>query len=339
MDNTVFTSYAVEDRSYLSFVKREIHNLVKLAGFSPMRTGEVDIIVSELASNLIKHAGSGELIYRVTGENEDKAFEIFSMDKGPGIQDVPRMMKDGNSSSNTLGQGLGALNRLSDVFQIYSMCGWGTIAYSKAYMLPKPSLIQVKNQLNIKAVQLCYPGEKVCGDGYFVKKLAAETHIFVGDGLGHGKNAYEAVQCAIEAFIECDLLQPVEVLRYMHNKVKRTRGLVGTVAMFNHEKKQWRICGVGNITTRLYQGITFRNCMPYNGIIGHSIPNTMSDSLIDEEKNHCIVMYSDGIRNRVDITKYHSVLKYDPAVIASLIVKDYSRHNDDTTVLVGKINQ
>ena len=40
------------------------------------------------------------------------------------------MMKDGSSSTNTLGHGLGAINRLSDFFQIYSMRDWGTVSYS-----------------------------------------------------------------------------------------------------------------------------------------------------------------------------------------------------------------
>ena len=125
MDNTLYSTYSVEDRSYLAFIKREIHNLVVHAGFSSMRAGEVDIIVSELTSNLIKHAGSGELTYRLFKENDKLAFELFCIDKGPGTNDINKAMKDGISSTNTLGQGLGSISRLSDLFQIYSRKDWG----------------------------------------------------------------------------------------------------------------------------------------------------------------------------------------------------------------------
>src|SRR5690349_22606159 len=127
MDNSPFITYRVEDRTYLAFVKREIHNLLVANGFPPGRTGEADIIVSELTSNLTKHADSGELLYKVTNEDENKLFEIYCIDNGPGMNDVKMMMRDGASSTNTLGQGLGSINRLSTLFQVYSMKDWGTV--------------------------------------------------------------------------------------------------------------------------------------------------------------------------------------------------------------------
>jgi anti-sigma regulatory factor (Ser/Thr protein kinase) len=340
MDNAAFSTYKIDDRSYISFVKREIHNLLTQAGFTTRRTGEIDIIVSELTSNLIKHADTGELVYRLSSEEGNKAFEIFCIDNGPGSSDITKMMKDGASTSNTLGHGLGAIGRLSDVFQIYSLNGWGTVAYSKSFMLPvKPSVLKRKTGIDIKALIVCYPGEKLCGDGYFVKKAENQTGIFLGDGLGHGPHANDAVQQAIEAFKTCEEADdPVEILRFINEKVKKTRGLVGTVAIFGHKTKVVRICGVGNITTTLCHGLETKNCMSYNGIIGLRIPNSMNYTEVDVEKYQCIIMYSDGIKSRLDLSKYPALLKYDPSIIASAIFKDNARRNDDTTVLVGKLN-
>ena len=173
--------------------------------------------------------------------------------------------------------------------------------------------------VDLKALQVCIPGEKVCGDGYFVKETKTETRIFLGDGLGHGPNAHTAVSKAIEAFQECKESSPVEILRYIHQQVKKTRGLVGTVAIMNHAKKQWKIAGIGNITTKIYQGIESKNYMAYNGIIGLNIPNTMKDYEADVEKFQHILMYSDGIKSRWDIMQYPALFKYDPATIAGVI--------------------
>lgn len=337
MDNVVFSTYKVDDRSYISFIKREIHNLVTQAGFSSQRAGEVDIIVSELTSNLDKYAGSGELLYRLCEEGVNTAFEIFCIDGGPGIGDIAKMMQDGASSSNTLGHGLGAMNRLSDVFQVYSMEGWGTIAYSKTY---KESVRPYqKVDLDVMGLQVCFPGEKVCGDGYKVKKNGNLTQLFLGDGLGHGPNAHEAVQQAIEAFETCpESDNPCEILRFIHLKVRKTRGLVGTVAILDKAKKQWNICGVGNISTKLCHGMSSKNYMSNNGILGMNIPHTMHNYTVDADANQFIIMYSDGIKTRWEISRYQSIFKYDPAVISAAIFKDNTRRNDDTTVLVGKLN-
>lgn len=340
MDNNPHVSYQIEDRSYVSFVKREIHNLLLKNGFSEGRTGETDIVVSELTSNLIKHAQSGEVLYKISEEADgNKSFEVISLDNGPGTDDIQRMMRDGASTTNTLGNGLGAIQRLSNFFQIYSVANGGTVAVSKTLLNELPEL-QKREQpkMLIKALQVCYPGETLCGDGYDVVETDYETRIFLGDGLGHGPNAHEAVQEAIKAFRECRLSASSEVLRFIHQRVKKTRGLVATVAILNHKTKRWNICGVGNISTRLHQGIQYKNYMSHNGIVGLNIPGTMNDYSFEAEQFQTIVMCSDGIRTRWEISRYPGILKHDPSVIASMIFKDHARRNDDMTVLVGKVN-
>lgn len=341
MDNNFFYAYRIEDRSYLSFVKREIHSLISKAGFSTMRAGEVDIVVSELLTNLIKHAGSGEIFYRLTEESNNKrAFEVYCIDNGPGNNNITKMMRDGASSSNTLGHGLGAIDRLSNFFQIYSAVGWGTIAYAR--ILPDEAQKKIssppKNEIHIDALQVCYPGENVCGDGYFSRKINDETQLFLGDGLGHGANANEAVQTAIEAFKACTETEPVEILRFMHQRVKRTRGLVGTVASYNHTKKEWKVCGVGNITVRFYEGLVSKKVMSHNGIIGLNIPTFMNSHVLSNADYQYIVMFSDGIKNHWDLNQFPGILKYAAPIMAAAIFKDNARKTDDMTLLIGKVN-
>ena len=83
MDNFLFANYQIDDRSYLSFIKREIHNTLIAASFLPARIGEIDIVVSELTSNIIKHATAGELLYRMGVDDGNKFIEIMTLDNGP----------------------------------------------------------------------------------------------------------------------------------------------------------------------------------------------------------------------------------------------------------------
>jgi len=330
-----FSSYKVDDRSFVAFIKREIHNLAINSGFSVHRAGEVDIVVSELTSNLIKHAEGGELLYRIYEEDDVKDIQIYCIDHGIGIENTQRIMNDGYSSTNTLGQGLGAIKRLSDEFLIFSIKKWGTVQYvsisNKAEKLP------LRKNLNYAALQVCLPGELVCGDGYYVKLITGGFQIFVGDGLGHGPNAHHAVQEAMKVFRICREKDPTEIIRDIHNSVRKTRGLVATIATVDYKTATWTICGVGNISTRIFTGVDSKTYTPYNGIIGHNIPRTLNNTVVPYEKHQMIVMHSDGLRTRWNLSDMQSILKHEPQMIAAALYKDQMRGTDDATIFVGKI--
>ncbi len=336
MGKNTFTSHRIEDRSYVAFVKREIHEKLILENFKTSKIAEIDILVAELTSNLIKHVGSGELLYRLSWQEERHVFEIFCLDKGVGMN-VPQMMRDGISTTKTLGQGLGAIQRLSDFSQVYSIPGWGTVVYARVLSVSDPIYRPGKVFFEEAVIEVPKLGEIACGDGYSIKKSAEETHIFLGDGLGHGIYAQEAVQAAIRSFQQCTDVQPADILRCIHNDVKKTRGLVGTVARLQHTKKSWQICGVGNIHTRVYEGLSSKIFMSYNGIIGLNLPNTLHNHPMEVQQNQFLMMASDGLSTRWDLNRYPTIFKSNTAIIAAALYKDFCRGHDDATILVGKV--
>jgi len=336
MDNT-FSSYKIDDRSLIAFIKREIHNLALQLGFTPHRAAETDIIIAELTSNLIKYADGGELLYKsrqVEGRNE---IEIYCIDNGRGIDNVVKIMNDGYSTSNTLGEGLGAIKRLSNDFQIYSMRDWGTVQYVKICEKSDISAAVPIPGFNFSVLNVNYPGEKVCGDGYYIKYTSKGFMIFLGDGLGHGANAHEAVQLAIKAFRRSVESEPSNILREIHDAVKKSRGLVATIASVDYKSQTWNICGIGNINTRIYMGLENKTYTPYNGIIGHNIPRTLKDTTVPYLKHQIMIMHSDGLKTRWNLNDLTSVIKQPPGLIASSLYKDNIRGTDDATILVGKI--
>ncbi|MEO7975539.1 SpoIIE family protein phosphatase [Flavobacterium sp.] len=336
MDNT-FSSYKIDDRSLIAFIKREIHNLALHIGFTPHRAAETDIIVAELTSNLIKYANGGELLYRANLEDEHNVIEMYCLDKGVGFENLSKIMNDGYSSSNTLGHGLGSIKRLSNDFQIYSMKNWGCVQYIKIYEKADFVLPALQSGLNYSAIAVNYPGETTCGDGYHIKISKRGFQIFFGDGLGHGENANEAVQLAIKAFKQSIEVEPSEIIRDIHTKVKKSRGLVATIAVVDFNSEVWKICGVGNISTRIYDGMENKTYTPYNGIIGHNIPRTLNATTVPYKKHQIIVMHSDGLRTRWNLNDMTSIFKQHPGIIASALYKENLRGTDDASILVGKI--
>jgi anti-sigma regulatory factor (Ser/Thr protein kinase) len=334
----IFTRHQIDDRSYVSFVKREIHVEVSKLTFTDRQAGEIDIIVAEVCSNLIKYAGSGSVLYRTTVNDDDSTFEILCIDNGSGMADPTKMMKDGYSSSNTLGHGLGTMERLSSVFQLYSIPDWGTVVYSMVTTAKHSYEKKKAFDIETRSLVVPKPREVVCGDGSIVVTTDNDVRIFLGDGLGHGEHAKEAIDKARTFFLECGDCDPVSVLRGMHEHVRKTRGLVGTVAVFDKSQNAWRLCGIGNIATRIQTGIEYKNYMSYNGTIGLNIPNSLKETVIPAEKNQHLILTSDGIRSRWELAKYPSMYKYDPLVLAASIYKDFCRHTDDASILIAKVS-
>jgi anti-sigma regulatory factor (Ser/Thr protein kinase) len=337
MVNLTHLAFKAEDRSYFAILKKDIHALAVQGNFSEGKVGEIDIIVSEMVSNLVKHANGGKLLVRLFEEEHLQGIELISMDDGPGMTDVTRMVKDGVSTKNTLGHGLGAMKRLSDVFQVYSQKDWGTIILARVYNEPRPHF-RKPSQTEIGSVILPKPGETACGDGFFSIVTRDEVRLFLGDGLGHGPDAQHAVMKAGEAFMACNESDPVQIIRTLNLAAKKTRGLVGTVAIFDKSAKKWRICGVGNISTRIYSPAGSKNYMSYNGIIGLNVSNNLNVQEVNYEKGQYIILCSDGIKSKWDVLKYPMLLRYDLSVMAAIILKDYARLTDDMSAVACKIN-
>lgn len=326
--------FNVADRSYFSLLKKEIHAIALSAGFTGNKVGEIDIIVAEIVTNLVKHAAGGKLLVKLVTQEGIPGIELVSIDNGPGMADLNRMLVDGMSTKNSLGQGLGAIKRMSDTFQVFTQKGWGTVMLVRIF---REDLPYRKKPNEIRSLVVPKPGEQHCGDGFFCSVTAQHIRLFLGDGLGHGEAASQAVAKAIETFSTCEEQTASGIIRQIHEDVRKTRGLVGTAAIYSFNDKTWHICGVGNIMTRSIAGIDTRNFMPYNGIIGHNIPRTMQDTAV-LNTGQTLVMCSDGIKTKWDHNKYPTLFKYDLSILAAVLFKDFARFTDDMSVAVIKIN-
>lgn len=98
----------------------------RAVGFKETPSRMISTAVSELARNILKYAGSGELHLRRVVTERGRGIEIEAVDHGPGIPDVDLAMGDHFSSSGTLGLGLPGVRRMMDEFLLDSKPGQGT---------------------------------------------------------------------------------------------------------------------------------------------------------------------------------------------------------------------
>jgi serine/threonine-protein kinase RsbT len=98
----------------------------RAAGFDETPSRMIATAVSELARNILKYAGTGEIRLRRVEGKGGRGIEIEAVDRGPGIADPEAAMRDHFSSSGTLGLGLPGVQRMMDEFSLDSTPGKGT---------------------------------------------------------------------------------------------------------------------------------------------------------------------------------------------------------------------
>jgi serine/threonine-protein kinase RsbT len=101
--------------------------MATVLGFSLGDATLIATAISELARNIISYAGEGMIAMNVIYDSRRQGLLIVASDEGPGISDIPRALRDGFSTSGSLGIGLPGVRRLMDDFDIASEPGHGTI--------------------------------------------------------------------------------------------------------------------------------------------------------------------------------------------------------------------
>ena len=102
-------------------------------GFS---TGDATLIataISELARNIVSYARKGQITLKMVNGLNRQGISVIATDDGPGIPDVRQALRDGFSTSGSLGLGLPGVRRLMDEFEINSQPGQGTIVAVKKW--------------------------------------------------------------------------------------------------------------------------------------------------------------------------------------------------------------
>jgi hypothetical protein len=285
-----------------------------------------------MATNLVKHAGRGHIIAQRIGQNGTFGIRVMSVDKGPGIADISKALSDGHSTAGTMGNGLGAVKRLSDSFEVYSVPGSGTVIDAEFW--PKNHM-PAAGPLDIAVISEPVRGEEECGDGWGVRAMPGSTLLMVVDGLGHGVMAAEAAREAERILAESNKDSLSEILQDTHDALKKTRGAAYAIARIDRGKGLLSYTGVGNISASLVTPDASRSMASHNGTVGAYMSRAQEFNY-PWNPNAVFVMHSDGLSTRWSLDQYPGIWSKNPSMIAALLHRDFDRGRDDVTVLVAK---
>jgi serine phosphatase RsbU (regulator of sigma subunit) len=159
--------------------------------------------------------------------------------------------------------------------------------------------------------------------------------VLIVDGLGHGFGAAEAAQEAVATFKQRMSLSPGEILSYINDALRKTRGAVAAIAEIRPSENRLVYAGVGNISGVVLTGETSRSLVSHNGTLGISTPKIQEFSSA-WPADAVLVLHSDGIHTKWDLFQYPGLLARHPAVIAGALLRDFRRQRDDASVVVVK---
>jgi anti-sigma regulatory factor (Ser/Thr protein kinase) len=325
----------VDEQTQIGGARRAAVALAPAQHLASDTIGRLAIIATEAATNIVRHAGRGYVVMRAFARPDGVGVELLALDKGPGIPDVARAMRDGYSTIGTAGQGLGGIERLADVFDIHSQRGMGTALLARvgdgATRATRKSAASAADDLGVVCIPL--HGEIECGDAWHVNIGRNHITVLVVDGLGHGPDAAAAAAAAVTTFSKSTGATPEATLAALDSALRDARGAAVSIVAIDRTHRRIQFSGVGNVDGRVISDGATEHLIPQNGIVGHGMPSPRSTD-VAWPRGSRLVMHSDGIVPRWRIDAYENGGPLHPALLAGLIYRDFARDRDDATVLV-----
>jgi anti-sigma regulatory factor (Ser/Thr protein kinase) len=322
----------IEDRTQVGEARRAAVEMAQVLGLTDTQAGKVALAVTEAATNIVKHAGTGQVLLGPLVRAATVGLEILALDRGPGISNVMASLRDGYSTAGSMGAGLGALSRVSPSFEIYSQPGRGTALRLEIWGgAPPPPEVE----LEVGAVCLPKTGEEVSGDGWRLEASAGYRTIMVMDGLGHGPNAARASRAATEAFAAHPAATPGALMQICHGALAATRGAAGAAARVAPAKNHGSFAGVGNIACRVEATGERRQLVSHSGTLGHVL-RRVQEFEFAYPAGALLILHSDGLATRWSSDDYPGLSAKHAGLIAGVLYRDHNRGTDDVTVVVLK---
>lgn len=197
-----------------------------------------------------------------------------------------------------------------------------------------------------------YPGQREAGDKHLVKPMPDGALVAVVDALGHGPDAARAAQIAIATLDAHAGADAVALVRYCHAALRKTRGVVMSLAVCAPGAGRMTWLGVGNVEAVLLRAPARshgslvgwprwprESLLLRGGVIGYQLP-VLKASTLSLSSDGVLVFATDGIRGEFASGLATAVpAGATPQQAADALLARYGKDNDDALVLVVRCAQ
>jgi anti-sigma regulatory factor (Ser/Thr protein kinase) len=304
----------IYDEASVSSARQRVRDAGQPLNLSKELGESVALIASELTHNHLRHAKQGYFAVRPIEHGGQKGLEVIAADLGPGI-DKPfaairsQMPKEAGS----LGAGIAAVCRLADEVAWDNRLSEGVCIIARKFETAAASLCEAA------IMSRPYPGEPISGDDAIIIQSEAGFLAAVSDGLGHGPEAREASNRAIEVVSKSTQDDLDQIAIRINQELAGTRGCA--ISLYHLRDAHFftptpMVLGTGQLRAQKLR-----------------IERT------EVKPNSVLVMFTDGLKSRTTLKGELDVLRQPAIVIAQHLLDTHSRPDDDALVCVVRFTR
>ena len=317
----------VIDEASVALVRERVRSEAVRAGLGDIPTASLVNVASELAHNQRIHARSGVVVVRPVQRGEQRGLEVVAGDRGAGIVDVARALEGKPSTAGSLGVGLAAVLELADEVDIDVRLREGTCVWARKFDGPAPQ------RPRVGVFGRPYPGEPCSGDDAAFVRAGDALLVGVVDGLAMAR-WLARLRCgrrACSPTVACCARAGPRRVRWAARAHPRGGHGCRTPRQggrgFGGRRGQRRRTRVWARSLVALRRLVVRPRLA-RGRATHRRRETLGQA------RDILILFSDGIRSKLDLTGELDLLREHPAVIAQRVVERFARDDDDVLVMV-----
>lgn len=319
-------------------LRSKVRAVSRRMGFSAVARERMELVCNEMVTNQFKYARGTGLVQIWESNRPCHAVDLFALDFGPGIANLPAALEDGYTTAGTMGKGLGAIRRLANESEFYTVpdgvagnAPWHGVAVWARFCVNscEQGPYQVGQYLRSYQDDV-HNGDSICMD--LDNRTLRWLHM---DGLGHGMLAEQVVQGRDDILgIDAPL---TEVMQVLSTRLQGTRGAVGMLAEVDAGTGVARICGVGDMAAYLILNGERKNVLFSPGVLGHE-HHRFEETELPFPEQAMLVTGSDGLRRNWTLGNFPGLWRRHPQLVALLLGQVMGRGNDDKSIFVLRIS-
>ena len=327
------TRIDVREPEDVGAVRRAAGHMAGDLGASRADVGRVELVATEVASNLKRHATAGAfaLLRGVpAGDGARACVELLSVDSGPGITDTARPASVGIKREG-LGVGMASVGRLASTFDVFTRPELGTVALARV-AFGEGGAGPADWRVGGLSVAL-FPASGN-GDGWAYRVTPEALTLLVVDGLGHGAEARRATDVALALFERGDD-DVAGFVRAANAALRPTRGAALSLCRVVPADRTAYFMGIGNVEGRILTDGRALGLVGRTGTLGmmREAPMVHITAHPWSHAGSTLLLHTDGVRGTFEIAESADLFRHDPSVIAAAIYRDHVRGRDDATVV------
>lgn len=331
-----FEPIPIYDEASVSSARQRVRETAERSHLSRELAETVALIASELTHNHLRHAKHGYFGVRPVDRDGMKGLEIIAADLGPAIE-RPAAALHGhkNKVSGSIGAGLAAVCRLADevdwdnrisegaciVARKFEEAGDAALRFCETAIMSKP-----------------FPGEPLSGDDAIVLQSGKGFLAAVADGLGHGVEAREASNRAMEIAARNTHADLGQIAVIMNSELNGTRGCAISLIRFDRSGNTLEFLSAGDVHAHLYHLRDAHFFTPTPMVLGTNQlrPQKIRLETITVVPHSVLVIFTDGLKSKTTLKGELEILRQPAIAIAQNLLENHSRPDDDALVCAIK---